>query len=179
MIILDVFLLLALVVFLVVGIFSGEYGNYVAGTATWLVGLCVLDLLLGVPVFSTIYDNPLLIAVYGIIYVGIGGLYSAFIRWPRYLNYHSEIIQSEHKKYAAKYPEGTLEDFMESSNYNDFKVSRNKDRLANWSLMWLFLAIWDLLNRPARFIYKRVYNAFGSLFTRIGKSVTKKIITKY
>lgn len=173
----------ALFVLLVVasGIFSAEYDSFFAGTITFIVGLLGLDFMFGVPVFATIVSNPLAILLFLAIYIAAGSTYAGLWRWVRYIKEHSDQINRHYLSWAKSANKNgepdTFDAYLESSDYA-FKASLHKEKLASWVLLWPFGLLWDLMHRPARWVWNTVYNNLGTLFDKIGKQTARSIQRK-
>ena len=164
--------------FLTAGVFASEYDSFFGGTATFIVGLLSLDMLFGVPIFETIVNNPFSILLFLAIYIAAGSAYAGLWRWVRYIKQNSYAIDEGYVRWARDASKnGEPADFdayLESDDYR-YKASRHKDKLACWVLMWPFGLLWDLMHRPARWLWNTVYNNLGVMFDRIGKQTARNI----
>jgi hypothetical protein len=169
---------LFVLLFIVAGVFASEYDSFFGGTITFAVGLIGLDLLFGVPILETIVANPISLLVFLALYVAAGSAYAGLWRWVRYIKKHSYEIDEGYRRWAkdaSKSGEPTdFDSYLESNDYR-YKASRHKDKLASWVLMWPFGLLWDLMHRPARWLWNTVYDNLGVMFDRIGKQTARNI----
>ena len=169
---------LFVLLFIVCGIFSAETDSFFTGTATFVLGLAGLDLMFGYPVWETVVSNPLSILLFLAIYIAAGSAYAGLWRWVRYIKEHSEDINNSFLRWAREARKDAQPDDFETyldSDYYAYKASKHKDKLAAWVLLWPFGLLWDLMHRPARWVFNTVYNNLGTLFDKIGKHTARSI----
>jgi hypothetical protein len=191
--------------FIVIGIVANEMDSFWMGAATLLVGLAGMEFLFDVPVWASIFANPLMLLLYAAVYVAVGSLYTGLWSWPNFIREHADNIKMDYgswkndlirsnrvekRRTLADLAQGkeaeqadeitdpnldtSFETFLDSSNYR-YPASRHKDRLAAWVLMWPFGLLWDLMHRPARWIWNTVYSGLGQVFERVSKQTARKI----
>lgn len=187
-----------LVAVLVVGVVIAETGAFYGGGVLIVAGILFAQYVLHISVWAFLWANPLLILGYAILYVGLGGAYTAVWKWPDYLRSNSEEIKADFERAqdtkrfaferdkAKPTPEGvekptkvvliTIEEFMDSSGYDKYRAKNNKALLATWTQMWIFALAWDLTHRPFIWIYEVVYDSFGRIFDIVGKRTTRNIL---
>lgn len=167
-----------LLAFIVVGVIANELDSFFIGAATLIVGFAGFQWVFGLPVWQTIAANPLMLIVYVAVYSAIGSLLTAMWNWPNYIRENSESIKYAFQDYVASQKRGghsvTFDQFLESPSYK-YKAVKNKDRLAAWVLLWPFGLLWDLINRPARWIWNIVYFGLGDVFETISKNTARKV----
>lgn len=171
-------LVVAILIFFIIGIVLGEYGHFALSTLTWLGSLAIIDYFWSVGIFASIVSNPILSIVYLFGYLMIGAIYTAVLKWPRYLNKVSYSIQDAYKRFIRQNPGESFDKFLDSDYYSQFTPQNNKDRIANWVSMWVFTAVWDLIHRPTKYIYGHLYKLFAGFYNNIGRSTTKKILAR-
>lgn len=164
--------------FVACGIFASELDSFVGGTATFIVGLLSLDMLFGVPIFETILNNPFSILLFLAIYIAAGSAYAGFWRWVRYIKENSHHIEEHYARWARDANKSgepsDFDSYLESNDYR-YKASRHKEKLAAWVLLWPFGLLWDLMHRPARWLWNTVYENLGTLFDKIGKHTARSV----
>lgn len=167
-----------LLAFVVVGVIAVELDSFFVGVATLVVGFAGLQWMFDLPIWQTVAANPLMLIVYVAVYVAVGSLLTAMWNWPNYIKEHAESIKYGFKDYAISQKRGghevTFDQYLESPSYA-YKAFKNKDRLAAWVLMWPFGLLWDLINRPARWIWNVVYYGLGDVFETISKNTARKV----
>jgi len=174
--------------FFIIGVIVSEYDSFFAGTLTFVVGLSALQWLFSVPIWSTIVTNPLIIVLFIAIYISVGAAYTNWWRWPNYIERQSDRIVNAYSNYMTIHnsnvsreeyhnlvtSEKCYEDFLQSQSY-PFPAHKNKDRLASWVLMWPFAATWELMHKPARWVWETVYNNLGKIFDATSKNTARKL----
>jgi hypothetical protein len=169
---------LFLLIFVGCGIFSAENDSFFMGTLTFIVGLGLMQLLFGVPVWATITGNPFAIVLFLAIYIGAGAAYTGLWRWVRFIKERGRDIERSYESWAHIRQRDKQSDdfelFLNSDSY-DYKAASHKDKLAAWVLTWPFGLLWDLMHRPARWIFNTVYDNLGVMFETISKNTARKI----
>jgi hypothetical protein len=164
--------------FIVIGIVANEMDSFWMGAATLLVGLAGMEFLFEVPVWASVFANPFMLVLYAALYVAVGAIYTGMWSWPNYIREHESRIKLDYGDFRnnAKRSgnEVTFDDYLDSKDYR-YKASGHKDRLAAWVLMWPFGLLWDLLHRPARWVWHTVYSGFGEVFERVSKQTARKM----
>lgn len=170
------FAIFALVI-LIAGIASAEYDNFVGGTITFFVGLLGADFIFGYPIIASIMTNPLIIVLALALYVFVGSVYTGLWKWPDYIRGKETDIEHTFRNYKQNnLPESSFDDFIESDDYTSrFGASRNKQRLSAWVLMWPFSLFWELLRKPAIWVFNTSYAMLGDMFESVGKNTAKKM----
>jgi len=169
------FAIFALVI-LVAGVVSAEYDSFFGGTIAFVVGLLGADIIFGYPVIASIMSNPLIILVALVLYVFAGSVYAGFWKWPDYIRSKEINIEHTFHSYRQTLPDATFDDFIESEEYTSrFGASRNKQRLSAWVLMWPFSLFWELLRKPAIWVFNTSYAMLGDMFESVGKNTAKKM----
>ncbi len=83
----------------------------------------------------------------------IAGIVWSLIKWKFFL-----------VDLVAKQTEG-------SSVYKtDFRLSKNKSRIINWMSYWPFSLTWNLVNRPIKSAYKRIFVLVSRTYERMAES---------
>lgn len=169
-----------LLLFIVAGVVAAETDSALASGVTFILGLLVLNYGFNISVLSVLAANPLWIVGYIILYIGAGALYTALWRWPEYIRKNKEKILDIYSRWAAKKggaEDNSFEAFMDSSDYR-FNASQHKERLGTWVGMWPFSLFWELLRKPASWIWNTAYKSLGTLFQRIGRNTARKLHDK-
>lgn len=169
---------LFLLIFVGFGIFSAENDSFFMGTLTFIIGLGLMDFVFGVPVWATIVGNPFVIVLFLAIYIAAGAAYTGLWRWVRFIKDRGNEIERSFQSWAhSRKQEKQSADFdlfLNSDSYK-FKAATHKDRLAAWVLTWPFGLLWDLMHRPARWVFNTVYNNLGVVFETVSKNTARKI----
>jgi hypothetical protein len=169
---------LFLLLFVGFGIFSSEIDSFSAGLVTFVVGLVGMDLLFGVPVWEQIVSNPLVVLLFLALYFVAGSAYAVLWRWRRFIYSNNDRIERSFyawKKTQANTGNTTdFESFLESNDY-PFIASNHQSQIAAWVMLWPFGLLWDLMHRPARWIYDICYHMLGALLNRVSKNVARSI----
>lgn len=172
---------LFLLIFIASGIFSVENDSFFGGTITFVLGLAGMDLLFGVPVWETLNANWLSLFLFLAIYIAAGSAYAGFWKWIGFIQENEDSINEKYLQWAkAANKHGEPDDFetyLNSDSYK-FKAKYHKERLAAWVLMWPFGLLWDLMHRPARWVFNTVYENLGTMFDSIGKNTARKMRAK-
>jgi hypothetical protein len=95
-----------------------------------------------------VVDNPLKIAVFFIVYMAIGVLWS-FFQYKRFVRY--SFAQRRDKYYVAP--------------------GENMDRITNWMLFWHISMLLYALTVPVQDLCKWLYRQFGGVYDRIFSSI--------
>jgi hypothetical protein len=171
-----VLLLLFLAAMAGVGIWVSYEESIFWAAVTWIVGIGVLHYAFGISILSVVG----VLGALGILlaYVFAGGLYTAFILWPRWLRSKEDDIVRHYKLWESRNPDGAMNFYDSSEFLLPYSASQNKQRLATWTMMWLFNAIWDITHRPIIWVYEKAYHSFGRLFDRLGKQTVSRILNK-
>ncbi len=167
-----------MLVFIVVGVISNEMDSFWMGAATLLVGFFSMEFFFSIPVWASIAANPFMLAVYVVVYLAIGSLYTGVWSWPDYIRKRADNIKMDYGSFLnLNKKAGTTVNFEDFLNSNDYRYSarKNKDRLAAWVIMWPFGLVWDLSHRPAIWIWDSVYTVLGSTFENVSKNTARKI----
>lgn len=164
--------------FVVVGVIANELDSFFMGAATLLVGFVGLQWIFGLPIWQTVAANPFVLILYVAVYVAIGALITGLWSWPNYIREHADNIKYAFEEHVRAQKRGghevTFDQFLVSISY-PYKASKNKDRLAAWVLMWPFGLLWDLIHRPARWIWNVAYFGLGDVFETISKNTARKV----
>lgn len=167
-----------LLAFLIVGIVAAEMNSLMMGCVTLLVGIVGLNWLFSIPILAAAIANPFMLLFYLAVYIGIGAFYTSLWCWPNYINARASRIKMSYGNWriAQQRHEGPddFESYLSSDAY-EFPAHKNKERLANWVMMWPFELIWDLSHKPAIWLWKQVYNMLGQTFEHVGKRAARKI----
>lgn len=175
--------LIAVIAFVIMGVYASEYDNVLAGIISMVLGLGVLEFIGGYPIWATLVANPLMIFVYALIFLALGAAYAGVWRFRNRVLDGREIIISRYRNYLeskSKPIEDTpqaYEDFLESSYY-PFSASKNKSLLANWTLLWPFALGWELSHKPFIAIYNKIYYWLGDMYDHISKSAARSMYKK-
>lgn len=121
--------------------------------------------------------------VLAVAYVALGGAYTALFLWPRWLISRQERIKNAYEQWCKNRvelgePVDSKELFFDSYHYREFKAANNKERLATWTMMWVFSLVWDATHKPLIWLYENIYHSFGRLFDRVGRKTSSKILGK-
>lgn len=160
------------------GIFSSEINSLAAGVTTFVVGLMSMDLIFGVPIWEQIVSNPLIVLLFLVLYVIAGSAYAVLCRWTRLIQSNSDRI--DRKFYHWKQNQSRngdpidFDSFLESTDY-PYKASDHKEKIAAWIMLWPFGVLWDLMHRPARWIYHTLYQMLGSSLDRVSKNIARSM----
>lgn len=180
-----------MILFLVSGIVSTQYDNFFWGTLTLVTGLAIMQWVFGVPVWATLYANPLIMLVIASIYLFIGAVYAGFWKFRNYVISSEGKIKSEFSAWVKNSPScNSKEDFERLVNsdsmFDDYldspfycmAPSKHINKLANWTLMWPFAVIWELSHKPAIWLWNTIYSQLGTLFFEISKSTARQMRSK-
>jgi hypothetical protein len=167
--------------FIVVGVIANELDSFFMSAATLLIGFVGLQWMFGLPIWQTIAANPFVLILYIAVYVAVGSLITGLWSWPNYIREHAKDIDYAFEEYVRSQKRGghevTFDQFLDSRSY-EFRASNRKDQLAAWVMMWPFGLLWDLIHRPARWIWNAVYYNLGDVFETISKYTARKIHEK-
>lgn len=169
------------------GILAAEWestGVFALGLVGSLLGLHFLT---DVNVWEIITTQPFMLALFGLGYILIGGVYAMFVTWPEYLRDNSRDIQHAKSSWLSNYNKDNktelkglddemFEKFIASYEYSDYRASRNIERIGNFMVTWFFDAVWKAIHKPVRWAWETTYNMFARGFSSVGKRVTKTII---
>lgn len=177
MIILEFWFITFLILFIVGGIFASEIESFYVGSVLYLASLAALQLFFDIPVWQSIVDNPFFVVLYLVLYTVAGSIFTLLWMWPEYIRESASKLNRCYLDFIRHYPEGTKEEFLDSSDY-PFNVSEYKQTIATWILLWPFALAWELLRKPTKYTYKLVYAALGKSFETVGKKVANRALNK-
>lgn len=160
----------------IVGVISSEIDNFSLGTGTFVVALIGAQVFFDIPVWSTIYHNPISLVLFLAVFIAIGAIYTALWRWPEFLRDNAKQINADYKycSESNKTSSVTFDEYLNSTYYK-FTASKHKDRLATWIITWPFSLVWELARKPIKYTYTLVYDSLGTAFERIGAHVARRI----
>ena len=169
---------------------------------TLVVGgsLLAFHYLLGVPVFSYIWENIGLLALYVLGYGIIGGVYSVF-KWYRYSLITKERIKEAEKEFLVS--KGVLGDVMSDElklEWGEYFKSRperlfdhkgiedaipqwhtHKALLMQWVTYWPWSLVWTVINDPirrfVRFIVRQLQQVYQHITDVLYADVRKNVHT--
>lgn len=180
-----VWLALFMLAFVVAMIISVENDSFFLGSVGIIISAAIAQFVFGIPIITSIITNPLMVIVYLIIYGAAGAAYAGFWRLPDFIRsrkkeidraYETFTADAERNRRTSDLPQSDIsyDTFLESSHYDKFTVSHNKDRVASWVLLWPFGILWELMHKPIRWVWNSVYYGLGEQFEKIGKAAAKK-----
>lgn len=179
------------ILFFIAGIVVSEFDSFFMGTLTLISGLAIMQWVFGVPIWASIVSNPFIVLLILGVYIAVGSMYTAFWRFPNFINKHKDRIQSNYESYIrntfnaktsdefAKYlkDDNNFENYLDSNHY-EYKASKNKDRLSSWVLMWPFAVAWELMHKPAIWLWETIYYNLGDLFDNVSKRTARGLRKK-
>lgn len=166
-----------LVVFIGAGVFAAEMDSAIMAGATFIIGLITLEYGFGFGLWPMIVGNPLWIIGFVILYVAAGALYTALWRWPEYIRKNESDIMDNFTRWANGRKDtqnNSFDAFLDSEKYY-YNASQHKERLGTWVGMWPFSFFWEVLRKPAIWIWKISYASLSSLFESIGRRTARKL----
>jgi len=166
-----------IVLFIAAGIFSAETDSAWMSTATFIIGLAVLQYGFGVPIIASIMAAPILALVYVLAYVALGAAMTGIWSWPDYIRKNGDAINRDYARWASERKDNqdnSFDAFLDSSDY-DFNAWDHKERLATFVGMWPFKLIWDLSRRPAIWLFNTTWSGLGTFFQNIGKRTARGV----
>lgn len=169
-----------LFLFVIAGIVSAEMDSAIMASATFVIGLLTLNYGFGISVLAVIATNPLWLIGAIVLYVALGSLYTAVWRWPEYIRKHRDSVMKEYTRWAKNLNEtedNSFDAFLDSDSY-EYNASQHKERLGTWVGMWPFSLFWELLRKPAIWVWKTAYASLGELFQKIGRNTARKMHNK-
>lgn len=169
----ELFLAIFVLLVIIAGISFSETHSFFGGTVTLIMTILGAEYIFGYNVIDSIVANPFIILFIILLYVVAGSAYTAFWKWPNYIQSKSNDIEEDFRKWSQRDPKKTFDSFLESSNYS-YKASNNKERLSVWVMMWPFSVFWELSHKPAFWLWTNVYNTLGNLFESVGKNAAIK-----
>lgn len=170
---------------LAAGILCAEFNNFFGAGAT-LVGLAAgSQFLFGIPVWSSIIENPFLVIVGIVAYAAIGMFYAIVFRYADYLRKNKHNIRAAWGDFQVSYKKGhgedsnpTREEFRKSLQYRDFTPSYNSEKITAWVMMWPWAVFWDLCHKPVRWVYNNMYSFAGRMLDAVGARISDKILNE-
>lgn len=82
-----------------------------------------------------------------------------------YIRWSGGIIDAEDNSFDA---------FLDSDAYK-YNAGQHKERLGTWVTMWVFSLFWELLRKPARWLWNTAYTSFARMFQNIGRNTARKL----
>lgn len=165
------------ILFIVSAIGFGTWVSYeeslFLAAITWVASLAILYWYFGITILSAV--GILGAGAVILAYVFLGGLFTAFVLWPRWLNRKKDEIKQAHTLWSKSKVEP---DFYKSQYYYPFSAAGNKEKLATWTMLWVFTLIWDATHKPLIWTYEKAYRSFAKLFDQSGKKIVSRILEK-
>jgi len=136
-----------------------------------IVAICLINWLVGIPVFKYIYDNPFVIW--------------SFAKFWFYLRKCVRRTTKEVLDNPAYYHEGDKskpirKQIEDASAFP--RMSQCKAKITFWMINWPPSMLWTLINEPVRKIFKEMYRLFSKIFESMREhaigSAEKKINKK-
>lgn len=167
-------------------LWANSVDSFILGCAVIFISLIVAQFWFAIPVWATIAANPFMILIYGLLYGAIGAVYTALWRLPNFIKKNSDNIQNDYKSWKQdrlswnskahnETKDTSFETFLNSDYYN-YSVKQNKDRVASWVLLWPTSLTWELIHKPFVFLWDNVYYGLGKVFEKINHDQAKKIL---
>ena len=168
------FVLAALVALIV----SIENDSFLLGTAALIIIAGIAQFIFGVAILTSIITNPFATLFFAVFYTALGAAYAGFWRLPNFISTRSQEIEKAFIYYSKniKDREVTHEEFLDSTEYAPFTVSRNKDAVASWVLLWPAGVIWELSHKPVRWAWNQVYYGLGKSFEKLNRKAAAKVL---
>lgn len=163
-----------LFIIFVAAITTSEVDNFWGGALVLIIGIFGTDYLFDVPILSAIYNNPIIFILLAIAYILTGFAYAAIWKWPDYLRNKSDEIEKNYRSYEIKNTGTSFDEYMNSYEFSKYTASDNKERIANWVMMWPFSFFWEVTRKPAIWLFNTVYTSIGTTLEEVGKNVVKK-----
>jgi hypothetical protein len=126
--------------------------------------------------FSIIVDNPFLILFSVLAYFAIGGLYTLFYSWPKWLNNRKKDINSSFANFKKVNKEKSEDEFYNSTHYKKYTASENLDTIGFYISNWVFDAIWRVISEPVRILWENTYRFFAKAFEKITRKTVDNIL---
>lgn len=177
---LTIWALAGVILFIAVGIFSAELDSAWLSTATFIIGIVVLNFGFGIQIISAMLASPIVAAAVVIGYIAIGALITSVWSWPDYIRQQGSEINDSYAKWASKQKtvdDNSFDAYLDSDEY-EFNAGDHKERLATFVGMWPFKMIWDLSRRPAIWLFNTSWSGLGTLFQNIGKRTARNVHSK-
>jgi len=172
--------LVGLALFVVAGIFSAEMDSALMATATFVIGIITLEWGFQIGIWAMIVSNPLWAVGLVILYVASGAAYTAIWRWPEYIRKNKTEIMDRYHRWARgldSNEDNSFDAFLDSDEYR-FNAWNHKERLGTWVGMWPFSLFWELLRKPAIWVWNTAYASLGNAFQTIGRRTARKLYEK-
>lgn len=148
--------------FACLGIVSHEQESPLLALISVVLFALGLQFLFGVPVWQSIWGNPLWVVVLlaGFFAIGLG--YSVFWKWRRYCRKEAK-AQADRIRSAVgrEHNEKTFDQYLDDTYENKLHPANHKARIINWILTWPFGLLWTVLNDPINWIAREVYALSG------------------
>jgi hypothetical protein len=176
----EILSIMGLLIFIVAGIFASEMDSAMMSVATFVIGLITLEYGFGLGIWSMITGNFLVLIGFIILFVAVGAAYTALWRWPEYIRTNKDSIMEKYARWSRGLrpsDDNSFDSFLDSSDYT-FNASQHKERLGVWVGMWPFSLFWELLRKPAIWLWNNVYASLGEMFQKIGRNTARKLHDK-
>lgn len=183
-------------------IWASETDSFFFGLAAIAVMWAVGEWVFNIPFLAAIIANPLLVIVYGALYIAFGAIYARMWKLPNFIKKNSVAIQKSYdhwkdmrtredrdwKRRARNLlpneveqdqvkPEVdvSFETFLNSDSYN-YSIRNNKDRVASWVLLWPAGIVWELSHKPFVWAWEQVYYGIGRILERANHDMARKVL---
>lgn len=176
----SVWVILLSVAFIIVILFNSVKDNALIAYCFIVLGGVLLEFGFKIPIIASIIANPILVVIGFITYIAIGILYAATFELPRYLYKNKDSIKQAHKNWVnTNKQQGIVsnqdEEFL-NSYYNDFSISKNKDKILSWIILWPYKVLWDISHKPFIFLWNKIYTITYKTFSEITNKTIKNIL---
>jgi len=169
------FVLVALVALII----SIENDSFFLGSAALIIIAGIAQFVFGIAVLATIVANPLATLFFIVFYIALGSAYAGFWRLPDFVNSRSKEIEDAFISFSRRHKDSNVshDEFLNSTDYEKFTVSHNKEVVASWVLLWPAGVIWELSHKPIRWVWNQVYYGLGESFEKLNRKAASKVLS--
>jgi hypothetical protein len=181
-------------------IWASETDSFFVGIGVLMVAWAIGEWVFGIPILASIIANPLMLIVYGVLYIAFGSLYTRMWKLPNYIRKNSSAIQRSYEswkdlvtrqhsmdwrdkirdtlpgeKAEKQAVDVSFDTFLNSDSYG-YSVRKNKDRVASWVLLWPASIAWELSHKPFVWAWEKVYYGIGRVLEKANHDMARKIL---
>lgn len=181
-------------------IWASETDSFFVGIGVLMVAWAIGEWVFGIPILASIIANPLMLIVYGVLYIAFGSLYTRMWKLPNYIRKNSSAIQRSYEnwkdlvtrqhsmdwrdkirdtlpgeKAEKQAVDVSFDRFLNSDSY-EYSVRKNKDRVASWVLLWPASIVWELSHKPFVWAWEKVYYGIGRVLEKANHDMARKVL---
>jgi hypothetical protein len=181
-------------------IWASETDSFFVGIGVLMVAWAIGEWVFGIPILASIIANPLMLIVYGVLYIAFGSLYTRMWKLPNYIRKNSSAIQRSYEswkdlvtrqhsmdwrdkirdtlpgeKAEKQAVDVSFDRFLNSDSYG-YSVRKNKDRVASWVLLWPASIVWELSHKPFVWAWEKVYYGIGRVLEKANHDMARKVL---